>query len=783
MKEPLKILIIDDNPDDRVLASRELKREFQDIEIQEVINEDEFTDVMEEGDFDVVITDYQIRWTTGLDVLDEVKDRYPNCPVIMFTGTGGEDIAVQAMKAGLDDYVVKSVKHFVRLPAAVRSVVEKKEEQRARKRAEYLYKRLFEGIPIGMYSVTPEGEMQAVNKALLDLLEYPDMETLMNTDVQDLYVDPGEREKHINKVKEEGILEDVELKLRTYHDEIIWVVDNAHAVFDEEGRVELIEGSLKDITERKEAKRALRENKEKIEGLHETSLAVQRCDSEEEMYETILDAAENILDFHVCSIFIEKKGSLLVKATTDERLPEGDELSISNGIYGKTYRNQESYLVGDINESNQAKPTASEYKSVVSVPITDMGVFQVISDEVDYFDESDLNLTEILVSHLVEGLKSIRHEEELRQSEEKYRRLVELSPDAIAVHSDGELRFINSAGAEILGVDDPEEIIGTSIMKGVHPEYRDIVEERIKKMVDERETIQLMEEKFIRQDTGEPIDVEVTAAPIPYEDETAILVIFRDISERKEMEEKLKESEKRYRTIFQHSGTAIAIIEEDTRVSMINKEMEKYCGYSKEEIEGKKKWSDFIVEEDVERMLEYHEKRREDPDSAPTRYTFKFINRFGDTRDMLVNVSLIPGTSRTIASMIDITQDIRTKEALEESQEMFRTAFDNSPIGMSLLDLDGNFLQLNNTFCDLLGYTEDELMSMNFSDMLKEDHRERWSDKLEKLESEEMERFTETMVLNGKEGKKMEFDIYVSVITDRDDEPAYILNQIQKNRD
>jgi DNA-binding NtrC family response regulator len=71
-----------------------------------------------------VITDLALGWTTGLDVLRRAKAQYPDCPVIMFTGAGDEDAAVEAMKAGADDYVVKSPKRFARLQASIRDVVE-----------------------------------------------------------------------------------------------------------------------------------------------------------------------------------------------------------------------------------------------------------------------------------------------------------------------------------------------------------------------------------------------------------------------------------------------------------------------------------------------------------------------------------------------------------------------------------------------------------------------------------------------------------------------------------
>jgi CheY-like chemotaxis protein len=118
------ILLIDDNPEDRKLAIRELQRRLADVEIIEVADAAGFDRALGAGNFDLVITDYQLRWGNGLSVLRAVKERYPFRPVIFFTASGNEEIAVEAMKAGLDDYVTKSARHFGRLPLAARGALE-----------------------------------------------------------------------------------------------------------------------------------------------------------------------------------------------------------------------------------------------------------------------------------------------------------------------------------------------------------------------------------------------------------------------------------------------------------------------------------------------------------------------------------------------------------------------------------------------------------------------------------------------------------------------------------
>ncbi len=126
----MRILLIDDNPDDRALARRVLERDFPDVETWEAFDPSSLDQALEEDDFDAVVTDYQLRWSDGLEVLRRVKEGTPDCPVIMFTGTGTEEVAVEAMKSGLDDYIVKSPQHYGRLPIAVRSALARAEQRR-----------------------------------------------------------------------------------------------------------------------------------------------------------------------------------------------------------------------------------------------------------------------------------------------------------------------------------------------------------------------------------------------------------------------------------------------------------------------------------------------------------------------------------------------------------------------------------------------------------------------------------------------------------------------------
>ncbi len=136
MSIPLHILVVDDNPDDGIRIKRALRRRFPDLQVERIAGAQDLAQSLELSQFDLAITDYQLGWSDGLAVLRAVKSHRPDCPVIMFTGTGNEDVAVEAMKAGLDDYVRKSPRCLTRLVAAARSALEKAGQRKSERDSE-----------------------------------------------------------------------------------------------------------------------------------------------------------------------------------------------------------------------------------------------------------------------------------------------------------------------------------------------------------------------------------------------------------------------------------------------------------------------------------------------------------------------------------------------------------------------------------------------------------------------------------------------------------------------
>ena len=141
MNDPIHILYVDDYPFDRELVRDALEKEQEGFRVTEAASRADFEARLVEGGYDLVLSDFNILGFEGLQVLDAVRARNLNVPVIIVTGTGSEEVAVEAMKRGAADYVIKTARHIRRLPHTIHAVMEKKQGDDERKRAQEALRR------------------------------------------------------------------------------------------------------------------------------------------------------------------------------------------------------------------------------------------------------------------------------------------------------------------------------------------------------------------------------------------------------------------------------------------------------------------------------------------------------------------------------------------------------------------------------------------------------------------------------------------------------------------
>lgn len=298
-------------------------------------------------------------------------------------------------------------------------------------------------------------------------------------------------------------------------------------------------------------------------------------------------------------------------------------------------------------------------------------------------------------------------EETLRKSEEKYRTFVDNIQDGAFIIQGGKMEFVNKAFARMAGYT-VKEVIGMDFRQLIAPEGLEIVADRYRRRQAGEDVPREYEFRMLRKDGKTRVIVNMNVGLVDYRGRVASMGTVKDITESKRAEEELRESEERYRTVFENTGTATVIIEEDMTISMTNTEYEKLTGYTKQEVEGKMKWAEIAVEEDRERMKEYHVKRR-GKEEAPTEYEFCLVDKHGNIKDIFVMGGMIPGTKRSMASLMDITPRKQAEDALRASEERFRTLAEDSPFGLSIMKPDTTFEYFNPKFTEIFGYTVQDL--------------------------------------------------------------------------
>ncbi len=527
------------------------------------------------------------------------------------------------------------------------------------------------------------------------------------------------------------------------------------------------------------SKEVLEENKNKIKNLHEAAVKLENMHDKDEVYQFSIETAENILNFYMSTILIEGEGGLVVRSSHSKGIEKGAVLDKEDGIYGLTYMNEESYLINDLDEFPEAAPYNSDFNSVISVPIGDYGVFQVISVEKDYFNEYELEMAKILVKHIEEAVKRIEFENELKKREERYRLITENSNDMISlINKKGEIIFANEAHERILGYS-KDELEGKETIELIHPNFKDKVECEVDKLIDKSQKRNI--EAKIKCKDGEYIWIE---SNIHFFDEKQtpeqFVIVSRDITKRKKAEKKLREAEKLYKNIFENTGNPTLIVEDDMTISLVNKEFTKLTGYEKEEVENKMDLSDFIIEEDLKKIKEYHQDRRDDPDSTPSEYSFRIINKFGHPLDVYCKVGLIPNSTKRITSIIDVSKYRETMQELRKCQETFRVIFENMPYDMILLDSDLNIIEVNPKLLDILRYNEGELSGQSILDILTSKSEHKLKENKENLQENRSDTEKQKIKIFNNDDETVDFTLTMSVVLDTQDEPIYFICDVQK---
>ena len=298
----------------------------------------------------------------------------------------------------------------------------------------------------------------------------------------------------------------------------------------------------------------------------------------------------------------------------------------------------------------------------------------------------------------------------LRESEERYRRLVELSPEAIVVHSGGKFVYVNPAAERLWGASGPEELLGRSILDVVHPDSHDIVKRRVREIEELGSSTPLNEQKHVKL-SGEVIDVEVAGIPFVFRGQPAVQTVMRDITERRRGREALRQTEARLRMVVGSVSLIIFALDKDGVFTLSEGEGLKVLGLKSGEVVGQ---SVFDLYRDDPQVLE----------SVRRALAGEAFSTAVDVGELTFETRYTPLTddAGTFVGVIgvatDITENRKAQQALRENEHRYRELFENANDIIYTHTLQGNFTSLNRAGQEITGYSREEAFHMNIADVL-----------------------------------------------------------------
>ncbi len=319
-----------------------------------------------------------------------------------------------------------------------------------------------------------------------------------------------------------------------------------------------------------------------------------------------------------------------------------------------------------------------------------------------------------------------RSEQALQDSEERYRSVVEGSIQGILIVRDEIILYVNPAMVRMFGYEGPEELIGKNILETlVEPDGWDQMRRRAA-MIERGESLSISPGWKGRRKDGGRIWIQSTASSIAWQGRPAILGIYVDVTEQRETEEALKESEKKYRTLFDNAADMICVIDTKGHFLDFNRRFEEESGYSREEMLGQNVFQCGILEEASAARTLAHLGEMLAGNETPI-FEVNGIDKNG---------AIIPYELRAVplkkdgeiiavqAILRNITERTRALEALKESEEKYRNLVELANDGIAIIQ-DGLLKYVNPRLAELAGYGMPEIEDTAFSDYIHPDEAER----------------------------------------------------------
>lgn len=415
-----------------------------------------------------------------------------------------------------------------------------------------------------------------------------------------------------------------------------------------------------DVTAQKEYERKLKENEALLQAAFDNSQAgIVIADVQNQKLKYLNKAALDLIRFESTDkynkIGIKNYLSNLKIYRTDGTEYKRSEVPLARAVStGEIVR--EEFIIRNVDKSEK-------YVISHAAPINDQSGKRIAAIEVI------LNITERRMT-----------EQKLIESELRYKKLVESSPDAIAIHLNNKLVFANPASRKLLQAKSLDDIIGLDVTKIVHPDCLNEVKARIKNIINKNTAYVAVEEKYLTL-KGKEIDVEVTAVPIRLEKEMGVQVIIRDISDRKRAEERIIFERNRAENYLETAAMMMLAIDKNGKVMMINRKGAEILGYSKKYIIGKNWVDNFIPEKSRKRVNRVLKKTLKGEYEKFDYVENEVLCRYNKIKILGWHNSILKDEQGkligTLSSAEDITESLRMQKEIERSRKELQSLYQN----------------------------------------------------------------------------------------------------------
>jgi PAS domain S-box-containing protein len=546
--------------------------------------------------------------------------------------------------------------------ASLLDITQRKQAEDALRESEKKYRSVIENIQDVFYRSDAEGRLLMGSLSGARMFGYDSVDEMIGLPLDSFWSDPQERRDLIEKVKEAGSVRDFDAVLKRKDGTLFNASFTTHFYYDEQGKFLGTEGIIRDITERKRAEKALRESEERFRLLVETApyaIFVRVQDrfayvnaSAVKMFGAL--SADQLLGQRVIERIHPEERAL---AAEGMRRLDTERLELRNQDRNYLKLDGTSVLV-----ELSAVPTVFEGKNA------SLAILQEIGERK-------------------------RAEEALKESESRFRLLVENAPDAIFVRTGTEIAYVNPAAVRLFGASSPDDLLGRSILDRFHPDFRAIGAARIRHTDAVGGKPPLLESKYVKLD-GTPVDVEVSPVPFVYEGRAGALIFVRDISERKRAEEALRESEEKFSAVVTQAKDGILFIQ-GRMLTFSNQALADMMGYSREEIESKP-FIDLVALESRDLIAKRVQSRLKG-EPQPSVYEAKLLRRDGRVVDVELSAGVIQhrGKPTDVGIIRDITERKRAEEEMRRLRNYLENIINSMPSVLVGVGPEGKVTQWN----------------------------------------------------------------------------------------